>query len=658
MDVERRPGAIRDARPDRWIDTNDLDFAPLRRHGRLRRNRSPGRSALMAARGVRWPLAGVLRRRRSAGAGESASLRQVVAGYAEAGARSRRVLLLPFCLGVSGFLEGFALTALIPALNAGFSQGRDVGLLNRLLDITAQTDQNTVVIRSLVAFALLGVTSALATFVAGRLLLSVRFRVESNLRRTMTRALLNTPWLPFLEMRLGNITKATLLDPANVATGLVNLLQGLGATLVALAFIAISLAISVELTAFTLAFGAFAVIAYGSASERAGRHSTELAAATDELSRETTEIFGAFKYVRAGGLTQEAWRRTAALIERCRVMSLRANVPQTVVRLAYEGGGIVFVAAFLAFSLLAASVPIGTALVFLAVFYRLAPRLSVVNDSLYMARMLYPWYEAWRTTYRAARAGTEGARVGGTRPPSFDVVRARSIRFTYPRSARVLSDVNLDIRKGTCTAIVGESGSGKTTLMDIMIGLLQPQSGEVTIEGVPVSEVDPQWWHRQLGLVMQDSVLFSGTVVDNVAIGDPAPDRDRVLRCLSIAAADQFVLAMPEGLDTHVGERGAKLSGGQRQRLALARALYRDPGLLCLDEATAALDAESEALILDAVSRIKRDRAVLMVTHRVRSLTVADRIVVLDKGRVAEAGSWEELTSAPTRFKRLVESQA
>jgi ABC-type multidrug transport system fused ATPase/permease subunit len=125
-----------------------------------------------------------------------------------------------------------------------------------------------------------------------------------------------------------------------------------------------------------------------------------------------------------------------------------------------------------------------------------------------------------------------------------------------------------------------------------------------------------------------------------------------------MAAAKDFVLAMPDGIDTHVGERGSKLSGGQRQRLALARALYRDPGLLCLDEATAALDGESEALILDAVSRVKRDRAVLLVSHRVRTLTVADHIVFLDDGVVVESGSWEELMSAPTRFRRLVDSQS
>jgi ATP-binding cassette subfamily C protein len=611
----------------------------------------------MSARGLRWPTAALLRRRTAGSEDEGRSLRDVIAGYREAGATSRRSLLLLACLAASGMLEGLALTALIPALNAGFSEGRDVGFLNRLLGVTAATDPDTIIIRSVIAFAVLGATSAFATFIVGRLTLSVRFMVESNLRRAMTRALMDMPWLPFLEMRLGNITKVTLLDGAHVATGLVSLLQAFGAMLIALVFLGISLVISVPLTAFTLAFGAFAVLAYRRASTRAGKHSADLTAATDELSRETTEIFGGFKYVRASGLTEEAWRRTAALIERCRDTSMKSTVPQTVVRFVYEAGGILFVAAFLGFSLLAASVPIGTSLVFLAVFYRLAPRLTVVNDSLYTARMLYPWYEGWRKTFDAARAHERAPR-GGRRMPGFDVVAASDVEFAYPRGGNVLSGVSVEVRKGSCTAIVGESGSGKTTLMDLTIGLLRPQGGGVSVDGVPLDEIDREWWHGQLGLVMQDSTMFSGSVLDNVAIGEPEPDRDRVLQCLSMAAAEQFVVAMPEGMDTHVGERGSKLSGGQRQRLALARALYRDPGLLCLDEATGSLDSESEALILDAVSRVKRDRAVLLVTHRVRTLMIADQIVVLDKGRVAEVGSWEELTSAPTRFRRLVESQA
>jgi ATP-binding cassette subfamily C protein len=595
-----------------------------------------------------------LTRRRSA---RETSLTRMFADYQEAGSGSNRKVVLVLFLTVNGLLEGLALTALIPALNAGFSSSRDAGLLGSILGLGADADQRTVIVRSLVAFAVLGLASAFATFLVGRLTLHVRYQVEADLRRKMTRSLLDMPWLPFLEMRLGDITKTVLLDGSQSAVGVVSLVQAMGAVAVTLVFLVVALAISVPMTLFTLAFGAVAVLAYKRASKHASAHSAALSSVTDELSRETTEVFGGFKYVRASGLTDEAWTRTATLIESFRDKSVKSLYPQNVVRFLYEGGGIIFVAGFLAFALVAASAQIGTSLVFLAVFYRLAPRLTTVNDSLYLARILQPWYVSWREVYSAASASTE--RPGGDRRlPAFELVRADDVSFAYPTGSPVLSGVSVDLRKGTCTAIVGESGSGKTTLMDLLVGLLEPEAGKVTVDGVDLDDVDRTWWRSQLGLVMQDSVMFSGTVVENVAIGDPRPDRNRVQRCLSMAAADGFVLATPEGLDTHIGERGSKLSGGQRQRLALARALYRDPGLLCLDEATGALDSESEALILQAVAEIKRERAVLLVTHRARTLTVADQIVVLEDGRVAEVGSWDELTSAPTRFRRIVESQS
>ena len=589
--------------------------------------------------------------------GRERTLRQMIADYRDAGAGSGRKIALVLLLAVNGLLEGLALAALIPALNAGFASSTDPGLFGRLLGAGAGANRDTVILRSIVLFAVLGVGSALATFLVGRLTIRIRYQIEADLRRKMTRALLDMPWLPFLEMRLGDITKTVLLDGSQAAIGVVSLLQAVGATVVTGVFLVVALAISVPMTLFTLAFGAVAVLAYKRASARASAHSAELSSVTDELSRETTEVFGGFKYVRATGLSEEAWSRTAALVEKFRDKSVRSMIPSTVVRFLYEGSGILFVGGFLAISLVAASAEIGTSLVFLAVFYRLAPRLTLVNDSLYLARILQPWYESWREVYRVASA-VKDEPGGARRLPRFACMSARDVDFAYPTTGPILSGIDLELRKGTCTAIVGESGSGKTTLMDLLVGLLDPLNGEVTVDGVVFAEVDRAWWRSQLGLVMQESTMFSGTVGENVAIGDRQPDRDRILRCLRMAAAADFVLATPDGLDSHIGERGSKLSGGQRQRLALARALYRDPGLLCLDEATAALDADSEALIMQAVSEIKRDRAVLLVTHRAHTLSVADQIVVLEGGRIAELGSWEELTSAPTRFRRILESQS
>jgi ABC-type multidrug transport system fused ATPase/permease subunit len=585
---------------------------------------------------------------------QETSLRSVVRTYGETGAWSRGSILLLVCLAANGLLEGLALTALGPALNAGLQSSQAGGPLGSLL---SSSDPDTAVIRSVAAFAVLGALSAFATFLVGRLTLHVRYAIEADLRRKMARALLDMPWLPFLEMRLGDIAKTTLLDGAQAAYGVINLLQAIGTAVVAVVFLAIALVLSPVMTVFTLLFGAVAVLAYRRAAVRGGRHTTEVSRSTDELTRETTEVFGGFKYVRASGLTEEAWERMDELVGRVQESTLKSTLPQPTVRLLFEGGGVIFVAGFLAFSLLATSADIGTSLVFLAIFYRLTPRVTVMNDSLYMARVMLPWYASWKAVYQRAIAATEPP-SGTLRPERVDELRATGLDFSYPNRANVLSDVSLELRRGTCTAIVGESGSGKTTLMDLLIGLLEPQTGDVTVDGVPLREIDRGWWRRHLGLVMQDSTMFSGTIAENVAIGHAEPDLRRVQECLGMAAAADFVARLPEGLETQIGEGGSKLSGGQRQRLALARALYRDPGLLCLDEATAALDADSERLILDAVAHVKRDRAVLLVSHRVKTLTVADQIVVLADGRIAEVGSWQELTSRPSRFRRLVESQS
>ncbi len=276
--------------------------------------------------------------------GRERTLRQMLADYRDAGAGSSRKVALVVFLAANGLLEGLALAALIPALNAGFASSAEPGFLGRLLGAGPGANPDTVILRSIVLFAILGVGSALATFVVGRLTIQVRYQIEADLRRKMTRALLDMPWLPFLEMRLGDITKTVLLDGSQAAIGVVSLLQAVGATAVTGVFLVVALAISVPMTLFTLAFGAVAVLAYKRASARASAHSAELSSVTDELSRETTEVFGGFKYVRATGLAEEAWSRTAALVEKFRDKSVKSMTPSTVVRFLYEGSGILFVA--------------------------------------------------------------------------------------------------------------------------------------------------------------------------------------------------------------------------------------------------------------------------------------------------------------------------
>ncbi|MFE6970189.1 ABC transporter ATP-binding protein [Isoptericola sp. NPDC057653] len=223
-----------------------------------------------------------------------------------------------------------------------------------------------------------------------------------------------------------------------------------------------------------------------------------------------------------------------------------------------------------------------------------------------------------------------------------------------------LHDVDLEVREGETVAFVGPSGSGKSTLLNLVLGFVRPTSGRLLLDGADMAGLDLRTVRRSVSVVPQESVLFEGTIRENVAYGldEEAATDERVRAALRDANALEFVDALPDGWGTVVGQRGARLSGGQRQRLAIARALVRDPRILFLDEATSALDPEAEATVRDALDRLMRDRTTLVVAHRLSTVRAADRIVVLERGRVVEVGSHDELMRRGARYAALHAAQA
>ncbi|MBZ0173599.1 MAG: ATP-binding cassette domain-containing protein, partial [Phycisphaerales bacterium] len=240
-----------------------------------------------------------------------------------------------------------------------------------------------------------------------------------------------------------------------------------------------------------------------------------------------------------------------------------------------------------------------------------------------------------------------------------DIVYDR-ISFRYPSAPdkTVIRNLNLTIQPGEHVAFVGPSGSGKSTLANLLLGLYAPTEGVILIDGVPQSEWDMRWMRRQMAVVMQESILLSGTVGDNIRFARPGATMDEVREAARLANAEEFILKMPEGFDTPVGERGVSLSGGQRQRIAIARAILRNPPVLILDEATSALDYESERLIQDALDRLSSGRTVITIAHRLSTIKNADRIVVLRDGVVVEEGNFRELNARKGVFSQLIAAQS
>lgn len=236
-------------------------------------------------------------------------------------------------------------------------------------------------------------------------------------------------------------------------------------------------------------------------------------------------------------------------------------------------------------------------------------------------------------------------------------VRYENVDFSYDGKTDVLKNINLHLKPGTMTALVGSSGSGKSTLSNLLQRFYDPTSGQVTMDGVPLTDVSLESLRQQIVVVAQDIQLFSGTLKENIAYGlNDATDED-VIAAAKAANAHEFISAFPDGYDTQIGERGVKLSGGQKQRISIARALLKNPNLIVLDEATAALDTESEKLIQESLNNLLHDKTSLVIAHRLSTIRMADQIVVLEKGEIVEVGTHETLLAKSGRYRQLYEYQ-
>jgi subfamily B ATP-binding cassette protein MsbA len=236
-------------------------------------------------------------------------------------------------------------------------------------------------------------------------------------------------------------------------------------------------------------------------------------------------------------------------------------------------------------------------------------------------------------------------------------VEFRNVSFEYQSGQPVLSRINLRIAPGEKVAIVGATGAGKSTLISLIPRLYDPSTGTVSIDGEDIRNYSVQSLRAQISLVLQDSLLFSGTIRENIAFGRPDATDKEIVAASVVANAAEFIDRLPDGYETLVAESGATLSGGQKQRIAIARAILRASPILILDEPTSGLDAASERTVVDALERAARERTTLLIAHRLTTVRLADRIIVMDKGRIVEEGPHQELVSRRGKYAHLYSLQ-
>jgi ATP-binding cassette subfamily B protein len=292
--------------------------------------------------------------------------------------------------------------------------------------------------------------------------------------------------------------------------------------------------------------------------------------------------------------------------------------------------------------------------------------------AVFAAGALAELSEVWGEVSQAAGSAERLAELLATQPqirpppnpiplptPARGEIVFRDVRFTYPSRPKVsaLEGISFRVPPGQTVALVGPSGAGKSTIFNLLLRFYDPASGDVMVDGVRVPDADLEALRVRMALVPQEVALFADSVAENIRYGTPDASLEEVMRAAEAAQAHGFIEALPQGYETRLGERGVTLSGGQRQRIAIARALLRNAPILLLDEATSALDAESEGLVQKALERVMRGRTTLVIAHRLATIQKADRILVMDKGRVVEEGSHAELLRRGGLYARLAELQ-
>ena len=489
-----------------------------------------------------------------------------------------------------------------------------------------------------------------------RLAVRITQGVVFDLRQRLFRAICGADWTVYARQSNARLLAGLTEQAQRAGYATYEGLSLAVGTLTIAAYLALALAISIPLTAIVLASGAALTWLLAERRRAATVQGSRLVEGQERLYRAASESLAGMKLIRSAGAESRHIAEFDRAAREMRDAYVSLSSSPSAVQWWFSLGTATILAVVAYVALRQFRMP-GTELaVLLIVFWRLSPRMTSLQVSYHTVLGGLPAYEAVERL--AAELATPAAR--GHVTSGFEYrhrIEMTDLHFEYLPGEPVIAGVTLSIPAGQTVAVVGPSGAGKSTLADLVLGLVPPSAGRITVDGMALTQERLPAWSCQVAYVPQDPFLFHETIRANLLWAAPSATEAEMWTALEASAAD-FVARLPQGLDTIVGDRGVLLSGGERQRIALARALLRQPRLLVLDEATSSLDSENEELIRTAIDRLHGRTAILVISHRLSTVRNADAIHVLEQGRLVESGRWDELCLRPGgRFRALWKTQ-
>jgi ATP-binding cassette subfamily C protein len=562
-----------------------------------------------------------------------------------------------------GLTEGVGLIMLIPLLHLiGFDEG---GTSDRTsLFVRAFFDKTGLPLTLatiLCAYMVVVGTHAIASRYQEVLNARLSFGYTQFMQDRLYNAFARAEWLCSTQMSGSGLIRVLTSDLVRIGYATRQLLELIAVVVLTLIYIVVVLSISSVMAFFVLASVTVIFLLLRPYNRQAYGLGEVYQTATSNLYFVANEHISGMKVARSYGLESEHATRFSAITKQVAAKGIRFLQVDAATQMYHRIGAAVALSAFFYIGAKLIAIPSSSLILVVFVFARLSPKVSLIQHFTQFISNCLPAYRA--ATLMLSRFEA----MGEPPPPSLvrplrlgSAIRLSQVSFSYNgnEGRHSLSKIDLVIRARSTVAVVGPSGSGKTTLADLIMGLIAPTDGTIFIDERPLAGELVYNWRSSIGYVPQETFLFHDTIRGNLQLVRPGAEEGELWEALRHAAADTFVAAFPDGLDTVVGDRGIRLSGGERQRIALARALLRKPAVLILDEATSSLDTENERRILDAIEGLHGELTMVIIAHRLSTVRRADSIVVLEQGRIVETGTWASLSQKEGgRFREQMAKQ-